>query len=267
MSRWLRSFAVVALIALTLAYVSAEELTVLHFNDFHGNLLIPDEGKPGGIARIATVEQQVREANEARGADTLMLVAGDVLQGTPMSTVFRGEPDFKCLNILPVDAMCLGNHEFDYGMPNLHRLIDMADFPLLSANIRRKLDDTQVFPGVVTRTVGGEKVVIIGLTTPETNVTTMPSNVANIEFLDPVEVARTLCRRIMGQGDHLIIALTHLGYEEDLKLAAAVPDLDVIVGGHSHTLIEQPGIVGNTIVVTAEAYGKWVGQLDLDVEG
>ncbi len=265
MHRTLRLLAIVALVLLTLTFASADKITLLHFNDFHGNVEIPDEGKLGGIARIAAAAQQVRDANSAAGVETLTLIAGDILQGTPMSTLFHGEADFKCLNIMPVDAMCLGNHEFDYGMPNLHRLIEIAEFPLLSANIRRKLDDTRVFPGVEVRSFGDEKAVIIGLTTPETNVTTMPSNVANITFEDPIEVAQTLCDRIMGERDHLIIALTHMGFDEDIKLAQAVPDLDVIVGGHSHTYLEQPRMVGNTLVVSAEAWGKYLGQLDLDV--
>ncbi len=266
MVRAMRTALVVGMVLLTLVACSAERLTVLHFNDFHGNVENPEEGKLGGIARIATAAKEIRDANDEVGDTTLMLLAGDVLQGTPMSTLFHGEAEFECLNLLPVDAMCLGNHEFDYGMPNLHKLEEIADFPMLAANIRRKIDDTRVFPGVVVRRFGNEKAVIIGLTTPETVVTTMPSNVANIKFEDPVEVARTLCRRIMGQGDHLIIALTHLGFGEDIKLAQAVPDIDVIIGGHSHTYIEEPRMVGDTLVITAEAWGKYLGRLDLQVE-
>jgi len=268
MLRRLRLLTVVAAMLLTLIIAAAEPITLLHFNDFHGQMPLAEEGKLGGIARIATAIEQIKRENAARANQpaTLVLLAGDAVQGTPMSTLFRGEAEFKCLNLLPVDAMCVGNHEFDYGLPNLHRLIGMAQFPVLSANIRRRLDDTRVFPGVEVRSFGSERAVIIGLTTPETAVTTMPSNVANLKFEDPIEVARTLCRRIMGQRDHLIIALTHLGFEEDLKLARAVPDLDVIIGGHSHTYLAEPEIVGNTIVVSAEAWGKYLGRLDLTVE-
>lgn len=269
MPRILRLLVVVALLPVALGSASAEPITLLHFNDFHAQMALAEEGKLGGIARLATAVEQVKRENSVRApqATTMVLVAGDAVQGTPMSTLFRGEAEFKCLNLLPVDAMCLGNHEFDYGLPNLHRLIDLARFPVLAANIRRKVDDTRVFPGVEVRSFGSERAVIIGLTTPETAVTTMPSNVANLKFEDPVEVARTLCRRIMGQRDHLIIALTHLGFEDDVKLAQAVPDLDVIIGGHSHTYLAEPKIVGNTIVVTAEAWGRYLGRLDLEVSG
>ena len=88
------------LAALALTFASAEKITILHFNDFHGNVEIPEEGKLGGIARIAGAADQVRAANDAAGADTMLLIAGDVLQGTPMSTLFHGEADFECPNLM-----------------------------------------------------------------------------------------------------------------------------------------------------------------------
>ncbi|MGD9497184.1 MAG: bifunctional UDP-sugar hydrolase/5'-nucleotidase [Armatimonadota bacterium] len=256
-----------ALLLITGLAAAPEQLTILHFNDLHGNLLAPEEeGELGGMARLATTIRRIRAENEARGVDTLVLIAGDVLQGTPLSTVFRGEADFVALNAIGIDAMTVGNHEFDFGMPNLHRLIDLAQFPLLSANIRRKADGTAVFPGTERFTVGDEMVVVIGLTTPETRVTTKPSNVANLEFEDPVEVATVLADRITRSRDRLVIALTHLGYEEDLRLGQAVPALDVIVGGHSHTQVDEAARAGNALVVQALAYGDYLGRLDLDFD-
>ncbi len=246
---------------------SAEEVTILHFNDYHGHASIPEEGKPGGLARLAGAIARIRAENAAEGASTLVLIAGDVLQGTPLATVFRGEVDFKALNAVGVDAMTIGNHEFDFGMPNLHRLIDIADFPVISANIVRKVDGTQVFPGTVRFMAGDEMIVVFGLTTPETRVTTKPSNVADLNFLDPIEVATTLTRRITRSPDRLAVALTHLGYEEDLKLAEAVPGIDVVVGGHSHTEVPEAARAGNAIVVQAKSYGEFLGRLDLTVEG
>ncbi len=245
----------------------SEEITILHFNDFHGNLLIPtEEGELGGMARLAGTVKRIRAENEARDASTILLVAGDVLQGTPLATVFRGEPDFLALNEMGVAAMVLGNHEFDFGMPNLHRLIDLAHFPLLAANIRHRTDGTAAFPGTLRLRLENEEVVVVGLTTPETRYTTKPSNVANLTFEDPVEVARLLGRRINHSRDRLMVALTHLGYEEDLKLAEAVPEIDVIVGGHSHTRLDEAVQAGNAIVVQAGSKGQWLGRLDLTVE-
>ncbi len=254
-------------LALTATFVYAERITILHFNDYHGNALVPeDEGDLGGLARIAATIDRIRAANAADGTTTLVLIAGDMLQGTPLATVFRGEVDFVALNAIGIDALALGNHEFDFGMPNLHRLIDMAEFPVLSANIRHRVDGTAAFPGTLRIPVGDEEVVIVALTTPETSITTKPSNVANLTFEDPVEVATTLGRRITHSRDRLMVALTHLGYEQDLALAEAVPDIDVVVGGHSHTRLDEARRAGNAIVVQAGSKGQWVGRLDLDVE-
>ncbi|MGC9320278.1 MAG: bifunctional metallophosphatase/5'-nucleotidase, partial [Armatimonadota bacterium] len=209
---------------------------------------------------------EIRAANEAAGAQTLVLIAGDVLQGTPLSTVFKGEVDFVALNAMDVDAMVVGNHEFDFGMPNLHRLIEMARFPILSANIRRRADATRVFPGTARFTVGDEMVVVVGLTTPETRITTKPSNVANLTFEEPAEVASMLAERITRTRDRLIVALTHLGHEQDIALARGVPKLDVIVGGHSHTKVETAAQVGPSLVVQAGSYGHYLGRLDLVID-
>jgi 5'-nucleotidase/UDP-sugar diphosphatase len=257
-------------VLLASALLAEQPVTVLHFNDSHGHVEIPEakEGEValGGIARMAAAIAEVKAYNDDHDVSTLVLSAGDALQGTPLSTVFKGEVDFRCFNMFPLDAMCIGNHEFDYGLPNLRRLINQADFPVLSSNIRRASDGTRVFDGALVKEIGDEVAVIIGLTTPETSVTTMPSNVAGLTFEDPVAAAKTLVDRILLHRDYLIIALTHLGFEEDVKLATAVPGLDVIVGGHTHTVLEQEKIVGDTIVVTAGAYGEFLGQLDMVVD-
>lgn len=260
--------ALAMILALTCgAWATPQRVTILHFNDFHGNVLTPeDAGDLGGIARIAGMADRVRAENEAEGAATLLLIAGDILQGTPLSTVFHGEADFRALNLMDVSAMAIGNHEFDYGMPNLHRLIEMAEFPVLSANIRRKADGTLVFDGTERFMIGDEMVVVMGLTTPETRVTTMPTNVENLIFEDPAETAAMLAERITRTRDRVVVALTHLGYDEDLELARAVPALDVVVGGHSHTKVDEAQRVGNAIVVQAKGYGEYLGRLDLVID-
>ena len=264
--RALLLIAAVLVVASSCAWAGSHNVTILHFNDFHGHVLTPEgENALGGIARIAATVEQVRAENAQTGALTLVMIAGDVLQGTPLSTIFRGEADIQALNVMGIDAMALGNHEFDYGMPNLHRLIEMAEFPMLSANIRRKSDNSLVFPGTARFMAGDETVVVIGLTTPDTRVTTMPSNVANVNFEDPIEVAATLTERITRTQDRLVIALTHLGHDQDVALAEAVPGLDVVVGGHSHTKVEEAVQAGNALVVQAKAHGEYLGRLDLTV--
>ena len=265
-----RAFATAATLVFVLsctAWCAPQQVTILHFNDFHGNVLIPEgEDALGGIARIAGTVRQIRAENEAAGVETLLLIAGDVLQGTPLSTVFHGEADVAALNLMGVSAMALGNHEFDYGMPNLHKLVEMAEFPMLAANIRRKVDNTQVFPGTARFVVGDEMVVVIGLTTPETRITTMPTNVEDLVFEDPAATATMLAERIDRSGDRVIVALTHLGFDEDQQLARDVPALDLIVGGHSHTQVDEAARVGNALVVSAKSYGEYLGRLDLVID-
>lgn len=252
------------------ARAGGELLTILHFNDFHGNVLVPEseegEEEPlGGIARLASAVDAIRAENQQRGVQTLVLVAGDVVQGTPLSTVFKGEVEFRALNALGVDACVVGNHEFDFGTPNLHTLVELAQFPVLSANIRRKSDGELAFESGRRFEVGPEIVAVIGLTTPETRVTTMPSNVANFDFEDPAEALGVQIEQLSAERDPLAIALTHLGEAQDRELAEQVAGIDVIVGGHSHTRLDEPVEVGNALIVQAGAYGEYLGRLDLTV--
>ncbi|HUU57521.1 MAG TPA: metallophosphoesterase, partial [bacterium] len=131
--------ALLLLILFAAAAWAGQPFTILFFNDFHGHLEpfeVPGtEGEVGGLARLAGLADAVRAGNEAAGVPTFLLVAGDVLQGTPYSTVYRGEVEFSCLNEMAVSAMCLGNHEFDYGQENLRDLMELADFLVISANV------------------------------------------------------------------------------------------------------------------------------------
>ena len=124
------------------AKVKSIRTTVLFFNDLHGNLMPfkvkKDDGSSaevGGIAGIATLVREIREENNKKGIKTFLLVAGDVLQGTPMSTVFQGKPDIEIFNILGVSAMTVGNHEFDFGLENFLNMKKAASFPIISSNI------------------------------------------------------------------------------------------------------------------------------------
>ncbi len=240
-------------------------VTVLHFNDFHGHLQSKEtDGKAeGGIARMATMVDQVREYNDAHGVTTLFFEAGDILQGTPLSTVYKGEPDVKCLNLMGLDAMCIGNHEFDFGQDVYEKMVALAEFPILSANIYYT-NTGQRFTDAITyfTLADGTKGAAFGLTTPETAVQTSPKNVIGLRFTDPVEEARKVLGEVRGKAD-FTIAITHLGYEDDLKLGEAVDGLDLIIGGHSHTEVQPPTKAGDTLVCQAQSYGLFLGQVDM----
>ncbi len=240
-------------------------VTVLHFNDFHGHLQskVKDGKAEGGIARMATMVEQVREYNDAHGVTTLFFEAGDILQGTPLSTVYKGEPDIKCLNLMKLDAMCIGNHEFDFGQDVFQRMVALADFPILSANIYctdtgRRYTDAIMYFTLADGTSGAA----FGLTTADTAVQTSPKNVVGLKFTDPIEEARKVMAELHGKAD-FIIAITHLGYDEDIKLGEAVDGIDLIIGGHSHTEVQPPTEAGDTLVCQAGGYGLFLGQVDM----
>ncbi len=260
------------LILLIYAGVSwaAQPFTILFFNDFHAHFEpfeVPGtEGEVGGLARLAGLADEVRAENEVAGVPTFLLIAGDVLQGTPYSTVYRGEVEIACLNEMATSAMCLGNHEFDYGQENLRDLIELADFPVVSANVTvaDTAGDGAFTEELVWLEAGDKRVLVIGLTTPETPITTAPRNVVGLEFADPAATAKAVISEYGDDAD-VIVAVTHLGFENDLALAGDVPELDVIVGGHTHTKVDEPAKVGKTLVCSAYEYGIYLGRMDLGV--
>ena len=259
-----------ALSLLSLPLQAGQYVTILHFNDFHGHLLPDAPGKDGvshgGLARMATMVAQTRQWNEAHNVPTLLLEAGDILQGTPLSATFKGEPDFTCLNLMGVDAMTLGNHEFDFGLDNLLARVRQARFPVRSASVLRAATRELLTPDPVTYLdLNGVKTAIVPLTTPETMVESAAKNVAGLEFTDPVATVRKLLPAVLQRAD-FVVALTHLGLEADRRLAREVPQLDVIVGGHSHDALAEPERVGRTLICQAGSYGQYLGQLDAYVE-
>jgi 5'-nucleotidase/UDP-sugar diphosphatase len=240
------------------ALAVAEMLTILHVNDFHGALepIRTGVGRPeqGGAARLAAL------VSAERTATTLFLAAGDLIQGSNLSNLNAGRPVIEAFNLMGLDASAVGNHEFDLGQTGLRERAAEARFPFLAANIA---GDGPWQPSEI-RQVGALRVALFGLTTEETPVATHPRNARGLAFGDAVATARRLVAELRPRAD-LVVALTHLGIEEDEKLAAAVPGIDVIVGGHTHTRVERPEQVGATLVLQAFERGVVLGRLDLEV--
>ncbi len=257
------------------------ELTIMHTNDTHANL--------DNAPKRATLVKQLRAANE----NSLLLDAGDVFSGTLYFNQFEGQADLALMNYMGYDAMVFGNHEFDLGSSAeghaaLAEFVGNADFPMLGANVNFSGDTNmsplvageaftktaangQIYSGVV-KEVNGEEVGIFGLTTAETESISSPGDVEFTDYLDAAEEAVTWFE---GQGVNKIVALTHIGYDDnaaidnDRTLATEVDGIDVIVGGHTHTEIQPPVEVEDTVIVQANEYGKFLGQLDVtfDEEG
>jgi len=230
-----------------------ETLTILHTNDVHARLL-PDERGRGGWASIAALIK----AKKASRPDVLVLDGGDMTQGTPVSTIFYGTPIFHVMNASAYDVAVLGNHEFDNGTSYIREFREIADFPLLSANV---LENGELVADAPTALldIDGVRVGIIGITTSES------IHQEGVSFLSPEEVVATYVPALDEQAD-LIVALSHLGYERDRELAIASEGIDIIVGGHTNTKLEVPVRVGSTWIVQAGRWGLFLGELDLTLD-
>ena len=250
-------------------------LTILHTNDTHAHLESFEPFKQpvqGGVARRATLIKQ----KKAEGGNIILIDAGDAFQGTLYFNQYQGQADLHFMNAMGYDAMCVGNHEFDSGPAVLAAFVDGAEFPVISANIDVSAEPTLAgkIPAYTVLDVAGEKIAVFGLTTEDTPILSSPG--PNVIFKDPISSAEATVDELEAQGINKIIALTHLGYSRDLDLAAAVEGIDVIVGGHSHTLLGDmegaegpyPTVVTSpagepVLVVTAKCWGSYLGRLDV----
>jgi 5'-nucleotidase/UDP-sugar diphosphatase len=223
---------------------SAFMLTIAHLNDSHSRL-DPTESaffrcgplearlQMGGVTRIKTAVDQLR----GREKNVLLLHAGDAVQGTLYFIRYLGEADVAFLNLIGVDAMTLGNHEFDRGTAVTGRFVSAARFPVVSANIDASGDGNlrnKIAPYII-KSLGEEKVAVIGAILKDTPAISSPG--PDVSFRDAAAGVERAIREVAARGVNKVIVLSHLGYAEDVKLARAVPGIDVVVGGHSHTLL------------------------------
>ena len=247
-------------LAICSAYGGQSEIRILHVNDFQG---FAEPYKPlgsdemlGGIAHLAGKADELREEKPS-----LLFSAGDMIQGNNWANLSQGESVIELMNEMGFDAMVLGNHEFDFGQDVLRKRISEAKFPVLGANVEG-LGNLKPY---IIKNLKGVKVGIIGVVTEDVPISTHPRNVAGLKFMSPIDTGEKYIAELKNKAD-LIIILSHIGYPVDRILAERVKGIDVIVGGHSHTKIEKPVKVGNTIIVQAWEHAKVLGVLDLTVE-
>ncbi|RLB80505.1 MAG: hypothetical protein DRH24_10495 [Deltaproteobacteria bacterium] len=246
-------------------------VTVLFFNDIHGHLrpfkVKTDTGKVevGGIARLAALAENIRVVNTHKGVRTFLLLAGDILQGTPMSTVFQGRPDVECFNAMSVDAMTVGNHEFDFGFRNFLDLKKMAAFPFLSSNIIRKDSGKLICePSISFSLTQDISLSVIGATTRDLLVTTRPDNVKQVTVLDSIQTVKNAFGRLHKKGP--VILLSHSKHKTDRVIARVVPELSAIIGGHDQILLSPCRKVGNVPIFQAFEKCRYLGRIDLEVD-
>ena len=257
-------------------------LTLVHTNDTHAHLEPMELTLSGKKVRVGGVAQRVAFFDRLRAGrrNVLILDAGDVFQGTLYFNQYRGLADRYFMHRMLYRVMALGNHEFDLGPGPLADFLKGARFKVVSANVdvsaEPRLKD--LFAPYAVVQVGEERVGVIGLTTPDTKEIANPG--PTVAFLDPYESAQKAVYELLAKGVNKIVVLSHLGYGEDLKLARRLVGAQVIVGGHSHTLLGSfphpelrpagpyPTVVKNpegkdVLVVQAWEWGKVVGLLEV----
>ena len=240
---------------------------ILYFNDFHGHLESfrgSDDTMLGGMARIKTLVDARRRDAKRRGCGSILLAAGDMVQGTAMSQLLTGEAEIAAMNLLGVDAMVIGNHEFDFGLKRLGELAHMASFKIVSANILQPHGIPMFPPYTVLWTDDGLRIGVVGLTTEDTPVTTDPKNVTNITFL-PADKTLKQYLPLLEEKSDIRLVLSHLGAAADEELAARVAGIHAIVGGHTHTMLVPPKTVGGVYITQAFEHGKIIGSMTMTV--
>jgi 2',3'-cyclic-nucleotide 2'-phosphodiesterase (5'-nucleotidase family) len=289
-----RRFAIIALAALALltpaavfAQPESARLTILHSNDTHGHLLpfsypaivpagsdldqLPDRRDIGGIARRAALAQKIRTEQRGRGIPVWLVDVGDFCDGTPFSTEYRGEADVAAMNASGYDFSTFGNHEFNNTLTQVQKLLRLTKHPVVLTNAVDRTTRKPLGQPWRVEQVGRVRVGIFGLVTREA--ATYPAAKEGIDVLDEIATAKRTVAELRKQAD-VIVLLSHAGEQTDLKLAAEVPGIDVIVGGHSHSRLPigqlawrgddlKQNDVNGTVIVQAFQWGGELGRLDL----
>lgn len=278
-----------SLIALSSGSALADyELNILHINDLHSRIeainkydstcTAEEDGKNecfGGIARVKTAIDNARKALTDAKANVLVLDAGDQFQGSLFYTTYKSQAVAEFMNGIGFDAMAVGNHEFDDGPEELAKFLDQVKFPVISGNTVAGADTpiANRIKGYVVKEIGGEKVAVVSVLATDTGETSSPGK--GVFFEDEITYLKSVIPTIEAEGVNKIILLSHVGYKRDQEIAAAVDGIDVIVGGHSHTLLSStddkaagpyPTLVKNPAgvevpIVQAYAYSKYLGEL------
>jgi 2',3'-cyclic-nucleotide 2'-phosphodiesterase (5'-nucleotidase family) len=249
---------------------NVKEMTILHWNDFHArNVPYKTTRKKDGVTTeymVGGTGSLFGYLNKLRDDKSLILHGGDDYQGSPISSITRGYSQVDLMNLYNLDAFVVGNHEFDYGAFTLDSALLKANFNVLSGNLYvPSFNRTFGMPYII-KDVNGIKVGIIGVSPIDLKTLTLPKNVDAVTVLNTDSVISVAISALKSAKCNLIVLLSHNGVDEDSVFAEKFNDLDVIVGGHSHTPIFKPKIVNGVIITQAGSYGKYLGKLDLKID-
>jgi len=246
-----------------------KKLTILHSNDMHGDFLSKDNNAQlvGGVSMLSGYVSQVRENEE----NVLYCIAGDMLQGSLIDSEFKGISTMEIMNYIAPDIACIGNHEVDYGLPHLLFLEKYAKFPIISANFYLKNQNTRLLNAHQFIEIDGMKILFIGILT-EAILDSLKSDKFISTFIDIKDAAAEvgkICDSYRTTDVDLTVLLTHIGFDNDCNLAQLLnPEwgVDLIIGGHSHTILQEPASVNGILIAQAGVGTAQIGRFDLVVD-
>jgi 5'-nucleotidase/UDP-sugar diphosphatase len=251
--------------------MNTKRFTILHSNDMHGDFLAEVGGAEGnligGLALLSGYINKVRREEE----NVLYVISGDMLQGSIIDAEYRGISTIEIMNYLAPDVVTLGNHEVDYGLPHLLFLEKMANFPIVNANLYIRKYNRRLMSPYLVLNVAGFDIMFIGIITEAVLQSLMlDSQIGTFISLEEAshEVG-TICNAYKDEDIDLTVLLTHIGFESDKELAAMLePEwgVDMIIGGHSHTILEQPAVVNDILIAQAGTGTDQIGRFDIVVD-
>lgn len=248
-----------------------KKFTILHSNDMHGDFLAEARGEKGeligGLALLSGYLNQVRKEEE----NVLYVIAGDMVQGSLIDSEYKGISTMEIMNYLSPDVVALGNHEFDYGLPHLLLLEKMANFPIVNANLYiKKYHRRLMRPFHIIRKAGFD-ILFTGIITEKImdalKMDNLIGSLVNLE--EASEEVGKICNAYKNDDIDLTILLTHIGLESDIELAKLLDTswgVDIIIGGHSHSILEKPEKVNNILIAQAGVGTNQIGRFDIEIE-
>ena len=248
-----------------------KKFTILHSNDMHGDFLAEAGGEEGhligGVSLLSGYINKVRQEEK----NVLFVISGDMVQGSLIDKEYRGISTIEIMNYLAPDVVTLGNHELDYGLPHLLFLEKMANFPIVNANLYITKYNKRLMNPYIILNVDGFDIMFIGIITEEVlkSLKRDGSIGTFVSLEDAASEVGKICDAYKNEDIDLTILLTHIGFEEDKKLAALLnPEwgVDMILGGHSHTFLEQPAEVNNILIAQAGIGTDQIGRFDIVVD-
>ena len=246
-----------------------KKLTLLHSNDLHGDFLAEEADAQliGGVSMLSGYVNKVRKEEK----NAIYCIAGDMFRGSVIDSEFRGISTIEIMNMLAPDVVTIGNHEIDYGIAHLLFLEKCAKFPIINANLRISTNHARLFQSHYVVEIDGMKILFIGILTESVlSMAKKESLVGDfVDISDAVDEVERICNFYNSQDIDCTVLLTHIGFEEDKRLAAQLDpalNVDIIIGGHSHTFLEEPEIVNGILIAQAGTGTDQIGRFDLELD-